>query len=276
MSDVLQIVALDAIEIIERLRPVDADNVAAIAASMAEIGMQQPIIVRPVDGSNRLRLVAGAHRVAAAIQLGWDEIGAIVLPVDDAQARVIEIDENLMRRELSLLDRAIFLGQRKGLHEIAHPETAHGKSKRKSRDRKVANLATFSRFSADAARKTGLSERSIRRAAALFSALAPETVALLRLTPFADNQAALQKLADMEDKKAQVDVARKLAEGAARNVYEAALAAGIGSPSDGDPDEIVWRRFCALWERATPRARRMIRDHIAVSDQKTEPKGRRP
>ncbi len=101
-----QNIPLEKIEIADRLREVDPEGVMNLAASMGgekgdKINIIQPIIVIAAAFGG-YRLVAGAHRVAAAQQLGWKDISAIVvegLTADDV--RVLEIDENLHRRELS-------------------------------------------------------------------------------------------------------------------------------------------------------------------------------
>ena len=65
---------LDVLTVSNRLRHLDAAKVASIAASMDEIGLQQPVSVWASDDDAIVELVAGAHRVAAAKNLGWDKI----------------------------------------------------------------------------------------------------------------------------------------------------------------------------------------------------------
>jgi ParB family chromosome partitioning protein len=218
---------LSTIDASNRLRPVDQARVEALAASFSEIGQQAPIVVRPMtDGSNGVRLVAGAHRVAAAKLLGWTEIAAIWLDLDEAEARLVEIDENLIRNELCEIDRALSLAERKRLYEALHPETAHGKARKpKTEKGKVANLATFARFSKDAARSTGMSERTVQRACELAGSLSPEAIAAIRGTKIADNQAQLQALAALPPAE-QVVVAGLIGAKAAGNVAKARVIAG--------------------------------------------------
>jgi ParB-like chromosome segregation protein Spo0J len=52
-------------------------------------------------------LVAGAHRLAAAKQLGWDNIECFILRDElDDQSRLWEIAENLHRAELTALEKS--------------------------------------------------------------------------------------------------------------------------------------------------------------------------
>ena len=118
-------VALDAIRIEARLRGrLDAEQVARIAESMREIGLQSSVVLRPhrePEGGRRetglFALVAGAHRIKAARKLGWTVIEALVIDVPPDEARLVEIDENLARAELSALARARFLAARKEIYE---------------------------------------------------------------------------------------------------------------------------------------------------------------
>jgi ParB family transcriptional regulator, chromosome partitioning protein len=81
------------------------DDVSRLADSMLEIGMKTPITVRRV--ALGYRLVAGAHRLAAAQKLGWREIECLVMAFEsDEKARMWELAENLHRAELSAVERA--------------------------------------------------------------------------------------------------------------------------------------------------------------------------
>lgn len=222
------IVPIEAIDVSDRLRPVDPAYVQALAASMSERGLINPVRLRPArDGSNRLQLVAGSHRIEAARLLGWTEIEATLRDLSDAEARIEEIDENVFRCELSPLDLAVSLAERKRLYEQAHPEAAHGKAKKpKTEKGKVANFATFQSFAKDAARKTGLGERSIRDYVALVASLGPDTIAALRSTPLAENAAQLKAVAASKPEEREA-IVKALAEGRATNVTRAREAAGF-------------------------------------------------
>lgn len=216
-------VALDAIRIEARLRGrLDAEQVARIAESMREIGLQSPVVLRPHRDPESGRreaglfaLVAGAHRIKAARKLGWTAIEALVIDVPPDEARLVEIDENLARAELSALDRARFLAARKEIYERLHPETRHGGARSQ-----VANLSTCSvdevpgdgeqeaklatcsgpaaaAFAEDAGRRTGLSPRTVRRAVRIGTEIAPELADALDGTPLADRQRDLERLAEM-------------------------------------------------------------------------------
>ncbi|MEH0069192.1 ParB N-terminal domain-containing protein [Pannonibacter sp. Pt2-lr] len=158
------------IHIGERLRTVDADYVAMLAASIGDIGLMHPIEVGAADRRGRYPLIAGAHRLAAYRNLTLTRFRRwwSASRVSDAQLR--EIDENLMRRELSALDRAVFLARRKEIWEAKNPAARHGGDRRSDQVANVGDLKSgdlIGRFTADVAEKLELSERSVQRATAL-------------------------------------------------------------------------------------------------------------
>jgi ParB/RepB/Spo0J family partition protein len=74
---------------------------------MGDQGQLQPIVVRPrKDGG--YWLVAGLHRFEAAKKLKWKEINCTIFDGMAAdEADLAEIDENLIRAELSPAERAL-------------------------------------------------------------------------------------------------------------------------------------------------------------------------
>lgn len=76
-----------------------------LAASIAEHGVLQPILVRPMD-HDRFQLVAGERRWRAATRAGMATIPALVEELDDDAALKIAVIENLQREDLSPLEEA--------------------------------------------------------------------------------------------------------------------------------------------------------------------------
>lgn len=222
-------IEIAAIDVVDRLRLVDRAYVEQLAASISETYLHQPIAVAAVAGSNRVILVDGEHRLEACKLLGRSTIPAQIRELTIEERAKHEIHANLIRNELTALDRNVFVGKLADLFEREHAEARHGgdrKSKKWQEKNQFANLANWSSFSKDAARRTGLSTRSIDRARELAAALAPEAVALIRGTKLADNQAQLQALAAL-DPQDQITVARLIAAHAAPSVAKARVIAGL-------------------------------------------------
>jgi ParB family chromosome partitioning protein len=251
-------IPLDRIEVGERLRAVDADYVALIAESLTERGLDTPIIVTAAGADGRHTLIAGGHRVAAARLAGWSEIAAKVVAADELQAKLIEIDENLIRRELSALDRAVFLAERKRIYEALHPEARRGGARRGT---KTTSLSVWS-FSKATAQKLGVDERTIQRAVAR-AAIHPEARAMLAGSPAADSGAELDKIAALPP-PLQIEVARRLG-GQTRTV--AAAMAAIHGPPATNPAAEADRQHAALmsaWRKAGRAARRRFVDFLVA------------
>src|SRR5205807_649917 len=101
----------------------DPGDVAELADSIRELGLLQPITVTP-----DYRLVAGGRRLRAFKALRLPEIPAVVRRLDEITAELAEIDENLVRLELTHLERGEQLARRKALYLTLHPETGQGKA----------------------------------------------------------------------------------------------------------------------------------------------------
>lgn len=111
-------------------RTLDKATVAALATSIAEIGLIQPIVVVergvPVRGivEPGFLLIAGGHRLEAMKSLGREFIDARVVTGEALETELIEIDENLCRAELSASQRVAHVARRKQIWEALHPAPA--------------------------------------------------------------------------------------------------------------------------------------------------------
>ena len=159
-AGVTKIRVADIVVASNRMRKLRDDVVDSLAESISARGSLQPVVVRARAGrATNYWLVAGHHRLEAVRKCGHDRINAVILDGLDADAALLaEIDENLVRAELTPAERALHVGRRKELYEKLHPETKHGAAGRgRNRD---ANLASFTETTAKA---TGESKRKIAR-----------------------------------------------------------------------------------------------------------------
>ena len=83
----------------------DEDSLASLTDSVKELGVLQPILVRPL-GEGRYELIAGERRWRAARRAGLQTIPAIVREVDDASSLEQALVENLHRQDLNPLEEA--------------------------------------------------------------------------------------------------------------------------------------------------------------------------
>lgn len=82
----------------------DDDELQALADSIRDHGLLQPIVVRR-DGE-RYQLIAGERRLRAAIKAGWSDVPAQIREVDERQLAELAIVENLQRKDLNALEKA--------------------------------------------------------------------------------------------------------------------------------------------------------------------------
>lgn len=75
-----------------------------LARSIMIHGLIEPIIVRRRD--NKYQIVAGARRFHACYLLGKSQIAAIIREMDDEEAVILSLTENLQHQELTYIEEA--------------------------------------------------------------------------------------------------------------------------------------------------------------------------
>jgi ParB family transcriptional regulator, chromosome partitioning protein len=86
-------------------RRFDEEALNALAGSLGERGVLQPVLVRPKPGGT-YELVAGERRWRAAQIAGLTEIPALVRPRDDAATLELALIENMAREDLNPIEEA--------------------------------------------------------------------------------------------------------------------------------------------------------------------------
>ena len=188
-------------------------EVSLLVASIKDHGLLHPIIVRKDFETDEWVLVAGAHRLAAVKQLGWNKITAQVVDYDGIKAQLAMIEENIARNDLDVLTRAEQLKLHKELYEQVYKKNSR-------KGRRPKNDAESAPFSETIAKKTGVAQRTAQEEIQLASDLTDETKDILRGTAMADQKTLLVKLSSL-DRELQPKVATKLVNGEAKNLREA-------------------------------------------------------
>ena len=178
------VLPIEAIEVGKRTRTLSPANVEKIRASIADVGLLNPLLIWRDDAA--LKLCAGLHRLEACKALGWANVPVRIVTAEHAaEILLAEVDENLAREELSDVEFALNLKIREG----AFLDLKGGKYGRKFEtladlQRYEAGLATAAAFKGeekaacqvgspppdsfiiDTVKKTGKSERAVHRAKA--------------------------------------------------------------------------------------------------------------
>jgi len=86
-------------------RDFSESELASLSESLKEHDMLQPILVRRVQG--RFQLISGERRLRAAIRAGWKTVPARVREADDRLVAELAIVENLQRKDLNPVEKAM-------------------------------------------------------------------------------------------------------------------------------------------------------------------------
>lgn len=249
----------------DRLRQIDDAFAEVLAESLRETGRlrQLPEVRRQKKGAKVIHtLISGGHRMRAVQIVGWEEVEVEVYEGSDDEARLWEIDENLRRHELNPLDRAVFLAAREEVYLRLHPEAAHGGDRKSAAFKDQVAIVSTRSFSEDVREKTGMSDRTIRRAVFIASKLAPDVRAALPGTELAKKQSELVALAQLgHGEQRQVLQLVQDAEAKVKNVG-AAVKLMKGVRALGPAADEGFTALVAKWSRATPREREMFLEHL--------------
>ena len=109
----------------------DEESLAELAASVREIGVLQPVLVRPGEQDGTYELIAGERRWRAARRAGLAVIPAIVRTTDDLGSVERALVENLHRQDLTALEEASAYQQLVEDFSLTHEQVASrvGKSR---------------------------------------------------------------------------------------------------------------------------------------------------
>lgn len=200
-------IPIDKIKVRSNRREAKPEVVKELAKSMDDIGMVNPITV-----DAEYYLVAGLHRLEAAKLLGWNRIECSVLELEELDAKLVEIDENVCRTALSDLELSTLILQRKKIYEAIHPERKRG-GNRKGREHKPPNWRNVpvKSFAEDTAQLLGVSPRTVERYIQIGQKLTPETKRILERAGGKITQQVMEKLTRLKPGQ-QEEVAVLLAE----------------------------------------------------------------
>jgi len=104
----------------------DDEQLSSLAASIREIGVLQPILVRPIDGqADEFELIAGERRWRAARRAGLSTIPVLIRRATTDQSSLEQaLVENLHREDLNALEEAAAYQQLIDDFELTHDDVA--------------------------------------------------------------------------------------------------------------------------------------------------------
>ena len=110
----------------------DENSLEELTSSIKELGIIQPIIVRPYyDEEGKFEIIAGERRWLAAQNAGLHEVPVVEVEADDLKSLEFAIVENVQRHDLNPLEEA--LGYKRLIDEFSYDQEKVSKFIGKSR-----------------------------------------------------------------------------------------------------------------------------------------------
>ena len=103
-------------------REFSESEIASLAESLKEHQLLQPVLVRRIG--DRYQLISGERRLRAAIQAGWTSIPARLREADDRLVAELAIVENLQRKDLNPIEKALSFRRYLDQHQCPQEELA--------------------------------------------------------------------------------------------------------------------------------------------------------
>ncbi|MBD2214533.1 ParB N-terminal domain-containing protein [Nostoc linckia FACHB-104] len=170
-------------------RPIKGDKVNELKESIKANGLLNPITV-----DQKLNLIAGLHRLTACKLLGLDAIECnIVTYQAPDQARLAEIDENLIRNELEPLERSELWLERDRILERMGLRAKAGDNQHTLKGGEMISLPA--KRTVELAKEAGYSERTFQHGKQIAKGIHPDVKQMIKGTAIAESPTALLKIA---------------------------------------------------------------------------------
>ena len=197
------------------------EDFAELVHSIREVGILQPIVVRPIPGSDNFELIMGERRLRASKQVGLETIPVIIRDTADEDMLRDALLENLHRSQLNPLEEASAYQQLMSDFGITQEQLATkiGRSRPQ-----ISNTIRLLRLPASVQKRVAAGVLSAGHARAILS--------------LGDDQEAMQKLAD---KIVNEDLSVRAAEAVAGETPTAKKPKPTAGTRRGHLDEIAVR-----------------------------------
>ena len=234
----------------DRLWETRPESVDLLADAILENGYIAPIAVCAANASGKYSLIDGAHRLEAAKQLGREVIPATVFSGGKLQQRMLEIDSNLIRRNMTQLEEAVYLAERKRIYEQLYPVDKRGGDRKSDQFPKFGNWSE--RFAKVAARQANRSESAVQLALWRFSKIAQDVRTRISGTWLEDKGTELDAIAKLEpdEQRAAVDLVLSGEDSAPKTIGAASkIVRGVREEASNDDRDADFLTFTRKWSK---------------------------
>jgi ParB family chromosome partitioning protein len=142
----------------------DEAELDQLAASLQEHGLLQPIVVRKVSSSSgeRFQIIAGERRFRAAMRIGWSEVPVHCMTADDRRMIEIALTENIQRKDLNAIEKAVSFANYLEVYGGTHEELAKRLELDRSTVTNLLRLLELPQELQDAVKKGKLTQGHVR------------------------------------------------------------------------------------------------------------------
>ncbi|MEA5595654.1 ParB N-terminal domain-containing protein [Rivularia sp. UHCC 0363] len=192
MSGISQ-VSIEKIKFGNNRRPINGQKVEQLKESIQLNGLLNPIAV-----DQNFNLIAGLHRLTACKLLGYKEIKCNIVTYDSEEnARLAEIDENLIRNELEPLERGkLVLEREKILIKLGmRAKAGDNQYTLKTVENGSEIISPPAKTTQQLAKQAGYSERSWQHDKQIARDIAPKIQKIIQKTAIADKKTTLLNIA---------------------------------------------------------------------------------
>ena len=206
----------------KRLRVLNLKKVQELAESIKTNGLINPISIHETDGI--LTLIAGLHRLEACKSLGLEEIDCLVRSCAGFRSELLEIDENLIRQELTVLEQSEHIARREEILEALGLRTPNHRPPQtlpiiEAIEGEEGLTVSPLKTTQELASEIGLSEASFKNRKQIAKSIEPEVKKTLRDTEIANSTRQLLEVARMEPEQ-QKEFAKAVSSGQVESVKE--------------------------------------------------------
>ena len=139
-----------------------SEDLLSLAESIKENGILQPLLARRINNSDYYEIIAGEHRLRAAILANLATVPCLIVDCDYEESAVYSIIENIQRSDLSFFEEAQAISQMQNHFGMTQEQIAKRLGKSQSA---LSNKLRLLKLPADVRyfiEKEGLTERHAR------------------------------------------------------------------------------------------------------------------
>lgn len=140
---------------------VEFGDLSELTASIAEKGVLEPLLVKPLRLTGRWLIIAGERRWRAAQKAGLKEVPCVEMEVDEGAVAEIALIENMQRKDLTVWEEADGLSSLCNRFGYTHEEVARKVGKSRSTVTEALSIAAIPKDVREICAKADISAKSV-------------------------------------------------------------------------------------------------------------------